>query len=174
MERRIFLRNIGLSLAGTLALPKAFGVSEFNNDKSEKGTTMQSINKFMMLTINVSNMPDSKSFYSDKLGLKIATDYRIDDNNWWVSFAFPGGGATLTLARVSSYPDNVKPKTLSLYFETSDIDAAHKQIVDSGVKANDVLDDLFGPGSGVKFFNFEDPDGNLVHIVQKHDARAPF
>lgn len=29
-----------------------------------------------------------------------------------------------------------------------------------------IKDDLYGPGSGVKWFNFEDLDGNLVHIAQ--------
>jgi len=134
----------------------------------------QVVNKFMMLSINVSNMLKAKSFYADKLGLKIITDYRMDDDNWWVSLSFPGGGATLTLARTGVYPENIKPGTMSLYFETPDVVSAHKEISGEGVLVNDIQDDLFGPGSGVKFFNFKDPDGNLVHLVQMHDPRAPF
>ena len=134
----------------------------------------QVANKFMMLSINVNDMPKAKSFYADKLGLKIITDYRIDDDNWWVSLTFADGGATMTLARASAYPENIKPSTMSLYFETSDVVAAHKELSSEGVLVNDIQDDLFGPGSGVKFFNFKDPDGNLVHLVQAHDSRAPF
>ena len=134
----------------------------------------QVVNKFMMLTINVSDMPKAKAFYADKLGLKIATDYRIDDNNWWVSLNFPGGGATFTLARASAYPEHIKPGTVALYFATSDIVAAHKELSDEGVQVYDIRNDLFGPGSGVKFINFEDPDGNLVHVVQEHETRIPF
>ena len=140
----------------------------------ETKITTQLVNKFMMLSINVSEMPKAKSFYADKLGLKITTDYRIDDDNWWVSLTFPGGGATMTLARASSHPGNIKPGTLSLYFETSDVVAAHKEISSKGVPVNEIQDDLFGPGSGVKFFNLKDPDGNLVHLVQVHESRAPF
>jgi catechol 2,3-dioxygenase-like lactoylglutathione lyase family enzyme len=134
----------------------------------------QVVNKFMMLSINVSDMMKSKSFYADKLGLKITTEYRIDDNNWWVSLSLPEGGATVTLARSGAYPENIKPGTMSLYFETSDVVGAYKEISGEGVPLNDIQDDLFGPGSGVKFFNFKDPDGNLVHIVQVHDSGVPF
>lgn len=135
---------------------------------------MQLANKFMMLAINVADMAAAKEFYVDQLGLEITTEYRQDDNNWWTTLGLPDGGATLTLARASASPDSVKPNTLSLYFETSDVDAAHQELTGKGVKANDVMDDLFGPGSGVKFFNLNDPDGNLIHVVQAHDARAPF
>jgi hypothetical protein len=31
---------------------------------------------------------------------------------------------------------------------------------------NIIGDDLHGPGSGVKWFNFMDPDGNLLHLEQ--------
>jgi len=128
----------------------------------------------MMLSINVSDMPKAKSFYADKLGLKITTEYRINDDNWWVSLTLPEGGAAMTLARASAYPENIKPGMLSLYFETSDVVAAHKELSGEGVQVNDIQNDLFGPGSGVKFFNFKDPDGNLVHLVEAHDSRVPF
>jgi catechol 2,3-dioxygenase-like lactoylglutathione lyase family enzyme len=128
----------------------------------------------MMLSLNVSDMLRSKAFYADKLGLKIRTDYRIDDNNWWVSLTTPEGGATITLARAGAYPETIKPGTIALYFETSDVVASHKGLKGEGVQVNDIQNDLFGPGSGVKFFNLKDPDGNLVHLVQAHESRVPF
>jgi catechol 2,3-dioxygenase-like lactoylglutathione lyase family enzyme len=134
----------------------------------------QVVNKFMMLTMNVSDMPKAKAFYADKIGLKVTTDYRIDDNNWWVSLTAPEGGASITLARSTVYPENTKPDTLALYFATSDVVAAHKKLSNEGIQVNDIQDDLFGPGSGVKFFNLKDPDGNLVHLVQAHESRVPF
>jgi catechol 2,3-dioxygenase-like lactoylglutathione lyase family enzyme len=131
----------------------------------------QVVNKFMMLSINVSDMPKSKAFYQ-KLGLKITTDYRIDDNNWWVSLTPPGGGANITLARSKAYPESVKERTMAMYFETSDIVTAHKELSSEAVEP--IQDNLFGPGSGVKFFILKDPDGNLVHLVQAHESRVPF
>jgi catechol 2,3-dioxygenase-like lactoylglutathione lyase family enzyme len=83
------------------------------------------------------------------------------------------GGATITLARATGF-ENMKPSTMALYFDTSDVAAAHKELGNEGVRVNEVKDDLFGPGSGVKFFNLEDPDGNLVDLVQAHKSRTPF
>ena len=135
---------------------------------------MQAANKLMMVSINVADMEKSKSFYASKLGFKISTEYRQDDNNWWVSLELPEGGATLTLSRASIAPESLKPDTLSIYFETSDVEAAHEELTGKDLKLDDIQDDLFGPGSGVKWFNLKDPDGNAVFFVQKHDARAPF
>jgi catechol 2,3-dioxygenase-like lactoylglutathione lyase family enzyme len=140
---------------------------------SGKESCMQLVNRLMMLSINVGNMPKAKAFYADILGLKVATDYRQDDDNWWVSLALPDGGATITLARATGF-ENMKPDTMTVYFETSEIDAAHKELNGKGVKVSEVADDLFGPGSGVRWFNVEDPDGNRVFLVQVHKPRAPF
>ena len=60
----------------------------------------------------------------------------------------------------------MKPGTMKLYFATSDVAAAYKELSAKGAKANEVKDDLYGPGSGVKWFNLEDPDGNQVLLVQ--------
>jgi catechol 2,3-dioxygenase-like lactoylglutathione lyase family enzyme len=122
------------------------------------------IDKLIMITVAVSDMPKAKEFYADKLGLKIVTDYRQDDENWWVNVAFPGGGTTITLAKTNKM--KTKPSWLVLYFATPDIAAAHEELKGKGIKVNDIKDDLYGPGSGVKWFNFEDPDGNLIHYAQ--------
>ena len=126
------------------------------------------VNKLAMVSILVSDMKKAKEFYAEKLGLEVATDYRRNDDNWWVTLALPGGGASITLAR-SSTTDNEPPKpdTMSFYFSTSDIAAAHKELNEKGVKPSEVRDDLYGPGSGVKFFQLQDPDGNQVTFAQE-------
>ena len=124
---------------------------------------MQVINKFMMLQVAVSDMPRAKEFYADKLGLEVVKDYRQDDDNWWVELALPEGGVHITL---STHHGHMKPGTLTLYFATSDINAAHKELGDKAIKASEVADDLHGPGSGTKWFNFKDPEGNLIHVEQ--------
>ncbi len=86
---------------------------------------MRVLNKLIMLGINVSDMPKAKAFYVDRLGLKVAMDYRKDDGNRWVSLSLPEGGASITLARATGFA-NMKPGTMSLYFETSDVASAHK------------------------------------------------
>jgi catechol 2,3-dioxygenase-like lactoylglutathione lyase family enzyme len=124
---------------------------------------MQVLNKLMMFSIAVRDMPKAKAFYVDKLGLKVVTDYRKDEANCWVSLSLPEGGASITLTTAH---ENMKPGAMRLYFASSDVAAAHKELSAKGAKVNDVKDDLFGPGSGVKWFNLEDPDGNQVLLVQ--------
>lgn len=131
-------------------------------------------NKLMMLAVNVANMPKAKEFYAKKLGFEITTEYRQDDDNWWVTVAAPQGGTTLTLSRASVAPTNVAAGTLSLYFEVDDIEAAHASAKEAGLEVDDVQSDLFGPGSDVKWFSVADPDGNQVMFAEKHEARAPF
>jgi catechol 2,3-dioxygenase-like lactoylglutathione lyase family enzyme len=124
---------------------------------------MQVLNKLTIFSMAVSDMPKAKAFYVDKLGLKAATDYRKDDHNWWVSFTLPEGGPSITLTTAH---ENMNPGTMKLYFATSDIAASHKELSAKGAIVNEVKDDLYGPGSGVKWFNVEDPDGNQVLLVQ--------
>lgn len=124
---------------------------------------MHVVNKFMMLAVGVSDMPKAKEFYEKKLGLKVTTDYRQDDDHWWVSLIFPEGGVTITL---TTYHKNAKPGSQTLWLASSDLKKAHKELTDKGVKVSKIADDLHGPGSGIKWFNFTDPDGTLIHIEQ--------
>src|SRR3569832_907441 len=101
---------------------------------------MPVVNKFTMLMLTVSDMPKAKAFYADQLGLNVVTDYRRDDDNWWVSLTPPEGGVTITL---STYRENAKPGgTVSIYFATSDIDASHQDLSGKGAKVSDVQNDL--------------------------------
>lgn len=124
---------------------------------------MATIDKLNMISITVGDMAASREFYADKLGLKILTDYRQDDENWWVSLGLPDGAATITLAKYGGLPATTN---MSIYFATSDIQAAHDDLAAKGVGTSDIQDDLYGPDSGVNFINFPDPNGNYVHVVQ--------
>ncbi len=124
---------------------------------------MQTVKKLMMLAIGVNDMPKAREFYEDKLGLKVMTDYRQDDEHWWVNLVLPEGGVSITL---TTYHANAEPGTMTLWFATADLHAAHEALEAKGVKVSEIGDDLHGPGSGVKWFNFKDPDGNLVHLEQ--------
>ena len=126
----------------------------------------QTVNKFIMFSIAVSDMKKAKEFYAEKLGLDVITDYRRSDDNWWVTLTPPGGGASITLARSSSVKATTQPGTLSFYLSTADIAAAHKDLNERGAQPNEIKDDLYGPGSGVKWFNLDDPDGNQVLVAQ--------
>ena len=128
---------------------------------------MQALDKLTMVSVVVSDMKKAKEFYAEKLGLAVATDYRQNDNNWWVTVTLPGGGANITLARSSTTSNEPpKPGTLGFYFSTPDVAAAHKELNDKGLKTGDIQNDLYGPGSGVKFFQLQDVDGNQLTFAQ--------
>lgn len=124
---------------------------------------MQIVNNLMMFSMAVGNMPAAKAFYVDKLGLKVTSDYRRDDHNWWVSLALPEGGASITLTTAL---ENMKPGTMKLYLTTSDVSKAHSELSERGCELHEVKNDLFGPGSGVKWAMLADPDGNSILLVQ--------
>ena len=124
---------------------------------------MQVVNKMKMILMVVSDMPKAKAFYADTLGLQITQDYRQTDERWWVSLAFPDGGASINL---STFGEKVKPGSLNLYFLTSEVAAAHRELSEKGAQVSEVQDNLYGPGSGVKFFTLPDPDGNQVLVVE--------
>ncbi len=119
--------------------------------------------KITMFIMPVGNMDQSKEFYVEKLGFKVVKDYGSGSQHW-VSIVPPGGGITITL---STYLGNLKPGMMQLYLSTPDIQAAYKELSAKGVKVNEIKDDLFGPGSGVKWFDLEDPDGNHCLIWQE-------
>ena len=136
--------------------------------KSIDSESVAVANKLTMVSVVVSDMKRSKEFYAEKLGLEVATDYRQNDDNWWITLTLPGGGTSITLARSSTTSNEPpKPGTMGFYLSTSDIAAAHKELNERGVKPSEVRDDLYGPGSGVKFFQLKDPDGNQVTVA--HD-----
>jgi catechol 2,3-dioxygenase-like lactoylglutathione lyase family enzyme len=159
MNRREFHQTLTAMLpAAALAQAQQFGTPI-----TKERTHMQVVDTLMRFKMAVSDMPKAKAFYADKLGLEVATDYRRDEHNWWVSLTLPEGGASITLTTAH---ENMKPGTMNLYFATSDLAAAHKELSAKNAKISEVKDDLSGPGSGVKWFNLEDPDGNQVLLVQ--------
>jgi predicted enzyme related to lactoylglutathione lyase len=157
MNRRTFALHSALAGAALLLSPAATAGDERDARQNHP------VDKLMMFSVAVTDMRKAKAFYSDKLGLKVTTDSRIDDRNWWVGLAFPEGGPSVILTTAH---ENMKPGTMKLYFATSDVAAAYREISAKGAKVNEVKNDLFGPGSGVKWFSLEDPDGNQVLLVQ--------
>jgi len=107
-------------------------------------------------------MAKAKAFYAEQLGWSVTQDYGQGDRHW-VSLELPGGGASLTL---STMHGKMKPGTMTLYLSTSNIEAAYHELKAKDVKVNEVKDDLYGPGSGVKWFDLRDPDGNRWLVVQ--------
>lgn len=125
---------------------------------------MPVVKKLSMFAIAVKDMPKMTTFYADKLELEVTQDYRQDEKHWWITLALPEGGVSITL---SLDDEGMKPGKMTIYFATADIKAAHKALDEKGVKVSDIQDDLYGPGSGVKFVSLKDPEGNPVLLVEE-------
>jgi catechol 2,3-dioxygenase-like lactoylglutathione lyase family enzyme len=125
---------------------------------------MTAIGRLSQLMIGVAAMEASKRFYADVMGFVVTVDYGKGDAHW-VNLSIPDGGMTLTLT--TYLDDHLEPGTMSLYFATPDIQQAFDELTAKGVEPTEqISDDLYGPGSGVKWFRFADPDGNVLTIAQ--------
>ena len=133
--------------------------SRNNNER----IAMPVIKKLTMFSVAVKDMPKATAFYADKLGLEVTQDYRQDEKHWWITLALPEGGVSITL---SLDEEGIAREKLGVYFSTDDIKASHKELSDMGVKVSDIQNDLYGPGSGVKFISLEDADGNSIIISE--------
>jgi predicted enzyme related to lactoylglutathione lyase len=123
----------------------------------------KTIDKILMFNIGVSDIDKSKEFYLDRLGLNVIRDIG-QGNMHFVTLGLPGGGTSIVLTTAYG---NFKPGTMVIQFSTSDIQAAYKQMNTKDTKATGpILDDFHCPGSGVKGFQIDDPDGNHLFIVQ--------
>jgi predicted enzyme related to lactoylglutathione lyase len=156
---RMFAMQGGLVGAALLLSPAATAGDGGNDNEKMK----RPVDSLIMFSIAVTDMPKAKAFYSETLGFKVTSDSRRDDHNWWVGLAVPEGRASVILTTAH---ENMKPGTMKVYFSTSDVVEAHKELSAKGAKVNEVTNDLFGPGSGVKWFSLADPDGNQILLVQ--------
>jgi len=125
---------------------------------------MPTLDKLIMLSMAVNDMAKSKEFYEHTMGFKVTTDFGQGDKHW-VSLELPSGGISITLTTAH---ENMKPGTMKLYVSTPDIEATHNKLSSEG--ASEVANDLYGPGSGVKWFSIDDPDGNLWLIVESKNS----
>ena len=110
---------------------------------------MPTLDKLIMLSMAVNDMAKLKEFYEDTMGFKVTTHFGQGDKHW-VSLELPGGGIAITLT--TAY-ENMKPGTLKLYVSTPDIEAAYNKLSSEG--ASEVANDLYGPGSVVKWFSID-------------------
>jgi catechol 2,3-dioxygenase-like lactoylglutathione lyase family enzyme len=125
---------------------------------------MKTFEKLIQLMMGVTDMEKSKTFYADVMGFAVTTDYGQGDKHW-VNLSFPDGGVTLTLTTYLG--EHLQPGTMSLYVATPDIQQAYDELTAKGVKpTSEISDDLYGPGSAVKWFSIADPDGNNLTIAE--------
>jgi catechol 2,3-dioxygenase-like lactoylglutathione lyase family enzyme len=136
--------------------------------------------KFEVAIVPVSDVDRAKSFYT-KLGWGVDDDIVNGADFRAVQLTPPNSAASITFGKGVT---DAKPGSFRGGLIVSDIVAAHKQIVASGIKTTGVFHGspfspearISGPDPERKSYSsyvaFQDPDGN-AWIVQEVTKRAP-
>ena len=136
--------------------------------------------KFEVAIVPVSDVDRAKAFYT-KLGWRVDDDMVNGDDLRVVQLTPPNSAASVTFGRGVT---DARPGSFRGGLIVSDILAAHKQIVASGIAATEVFHGSpFSPEARISgpdperrsyssFVAFQDPDGN-AWIVQEVTKRAP-
>jgi len=133
--------------------------------------------KLEVALIPVSDVDRAKEFYT-RLGWRLDTDDVMGNDFRIVQLTPPGSGCSITFGKgvTADTPGSLRGALI-----VSDIEAAHKDLVDRGINASEVFHGspfsrISGPDPERQSYNsyvsFEDPDGN-VWIVQEVTRRLP-
>ncbi|HEY8323357.1 MAG: glyoxalase superfamily protein [Ktedonobacterales bacterium] len=109
--------------------------------------------KLELVIIPVTDVDRAKTFYTDKVGFHADHDQRVSESVRFVQLTPPGSACSIALGEglTDAAPGSVK----GLQVVVSDIEAAHKELVERGAPVSDIEDLAWG-----RFIYFDDPDGN--------------
>ena len=136
--------------------------------------------KFEVAIVPVADVDRAKAFYT-KLGWRVDDDIVNGNDFRAVQLTPPNSAASITFGKGVT---DAKPGSFRGGLIVSDIEAAHKHIVASGIEATEVFHGspfspearVSGPDPERKSYSsyvaFQDPDGN-AWIVQEVTQRAP-
>jgi catechol 2,3-dioxygenase-like lactoylglutathione lyase family enzyme len=115
--------------------------------------------KLELVAIPVSDPDRAKAFYVDQVGFNADHDHTVSDELRFVQLTPPGSACSIAFGNglTDAEPGSAK----GLQMVVSDIDAAHRHLVEHGVDASDVQVAPWG-----SFVYFDDPDGNHWAVQQ--------
>jgi catechol 2,3-dioxygenase-like lactoylglutathione lyase family enzyme len=107
--------------------------------------------------VRVSNIENSKEWYSEKLGLALL----FEDVSMKLVVLETNGPTSLTIWQTDK-TFSVNPHTGSYpIFKTPDADALRQELLNRGIEVGEIVQDAY-----VKYFFFYDPDGNILEACQ--------
>jgi predicted enzyme related to lactoylglutathione lyase len=115
--------------------------------------------KLELVAVPVSDVDRAKAFYTEKAGFNADQDHTVGDELRFVQLTPPGSACSIAIGKglTDAPPGSVK----GLQMVVSDIEAAHKELVERGVEVSDVQQFPWG-----SFVFFSDPDGNAWAVQQ--------
>jgi predicted enzyme related to lactoylglutathione lyase len=114
------------------------------------------------VSIPTRDQDQALAFWTEKVGLAVATDQPFDDAQRWIELRIPGADTRLVLFTPKGHEDRVGSFAPASFW-TDDIDATYRQLVDAGVE-------VLGPPQKMEWGSslmFKDPDGNTFHVGTK-------
>lgn len=111
------------------------------------------------IILRVSDINFSKNWYREKLSFKIT----YEEPALMLAVLDTGGPTSITLWQTSKPIQSRKETAAYPIFKTPDAEVARQQLKDNDVTTDEVVDDGF-----VKYFQFYDPDGNILEACQVH------
>jgi catechol 2,3-dioxygenase-like lactoylglutathione lyase family enzyme len=129
----------------------------------EKTTTR--IEEVRTVSVPVSDVDRALTFYTTKLGFEKRVDVPYGSGKRWIEVAAPGAQTTIALSPPG--PGQAPGVDTGIRFETADVEADHAMLQARGVDVD--LEILRWPGSP-PMFQFRDPDGNLLRVVQRFES----
>ncbi len=122
---------------------------------------LKTVDKIILTHLLVRDMDKAKAFYTDVLGFEATQDTKWGKGNRGVFVVPPGGGTYIALDFMSEVKEFDTKRTFNL--STPDVEAAYKSIKEKGVKPNS---EIMPYPPGGRFFSVNDPDGNVLNILQ--------
>jgi catechol 2,3-dioxygenase-like lactoylglutathione lyase family enzyme len=115
--------------------------------------------KLELISVPVSDVDRAKAFYVDQVGFNPDHDHTVSDSLRFVQLTPPGSACSIAIGKglSTATPGSVE----GLQMVVSDIEVAHRHLLDHGVQVSDVQDLPWG-----RFIFFKDPDGNAWAVQQ--------
>lgn len=110
--------------------------------------------------ISVTDMKRAKSFFVDKLGLKINAD---TPEYGWMEFEGKDGGCLLGVGSGSGHPDLKAGHNAVVTFTVDDIEKTKAELARKGVT---IVGEIIEVPGHVKMLFIKDEDGNFFQVCQ--------
>jgi predicted enzyme related to lactoylglutathione lyase len=109
--------------------------------------------KIELIAIPVSDVDRAKAFYTEQAGFNADHDHTVSDEIRFVQLTPPGSACSVALGKgvTDAQPGSVQ----GMQMVVADVQAAHAELAERGVKVSEVQEFPWG-----KFVFFKDPDGN--------------
>jgi predicted enzyme related to lactoylglutathione lyase len=115
-----------------------------------------------LITVPVSDVDRSMTFYLDQVGFTVEQDQRVDENHRFVELTPPGSPCSIALT--TGYIDSEPGSLKGIQVNVDDVDVVQASLRQRGVEVSDIQEYPWG-----RFCFFADPDGNGWSVREPPD-----